>query len=100
MQVFRPIIIIGLTTVAAGALKLLRIQPASEIGEVSDRESVAALIVESSPEGLRKPDYHELLTGAVAFEEGSAPPATQHAGDGRQQLQSATLSGRGLSYQS
>ena len=71
VQIFRPIII-GLTAVATGVLKLLSITPASEIGEVTDRDSVAALIGESSEEGLLKTDQHELLTGALAFEETKA----------------------------
>jgi CBS domain containing-hemolysin-like protein len=71
VQIFRPIII-GLTAVATAVLKLLRVTPASEIGEVTDRDSVAALIGESSEEGLLKTDQHELLTGALAFEETKA----------------------------
>jgi CBS domain containing-hemolysin-like protein len=71
VQIFRPIII-GLTAVATAVLRLLRITPASEIGEVTDRDSVAALIGESSEEGLLKTDQHELLTGALAFEETKA----------------------------
>ena len=71
VRIFRPIII-GLTAVATAVLKLLRITPASEIGEVTDRDSVAALIGESSEEGLLKTDQHELLTGALAFEETKA----------------------------
>jgi CBS domain containing-hemolysin-like protein len=71
VQIFRPIII-GLTAVATAVLKLLRITPTSEIGEVTDRDSVAALIGESSEEGLLKTDQHQLLTGALAFEETKA----------------------------
>jgi CBS domain containing-hemolysin-like protein len=71
VRIFRPIII-GLTAVATAVLKLLRVTPASEIGEVTDRDSVAALIGESSEEGLLKTDQHELLTGALAFEETKA----------------------------
>jgi magnesium and cobalt exporter, CNNM family len=71
VQILRPIII-GLTAVAIAVLKLLRITPASEIGEVTDRDSVAALIGESSEEGLLKTDQQELLTGALAFEETKA----------------------------
>jgi CBS domain containing-hemolysin-like protein len=71
VQVFRPIIL-GLTAVAIAVLKLLRITPANEIGEVTDRDSVASLIGESSEEGLLKTDQHELLTGALAFEETKA----------------------------
>ena len=71
VQIFRPIII-GLTAIATAVLKLLRVTPASEIGEVTDRDSVAALIGESSEEGLLKTNQHELLTGALAFEETKA----------------------------
>jgi CBS domain containing-hemolysin-like protein len=71
VRIFRPIII-GLTAVATGVLKLLGIAPASEIGEVTDRDSVATLIGQSSEEGLLKPNQHELLTGALAFEETKA----------------------------
>jgi CBS domain containing-hemolysin-like protein len=71
VQIFRPIII-GLTAVAIAVLRLLRITPASEIGEVTNRDSVAALIGESSEEGLLKTDQQELLTGALAFEETKA----------------------------
>jgi CBS domain containing-hemolysin-like protein len=71
VRIFRPIII-GLTAVATGVLKLLRIEPVSEIGDVIDRDSVAALIGESSDEGLIHADQHELLSGALAFEETKA----------------------------
>jgi CBS domain containing-hemolysin-like protein len=68
VKIFRPIII-GLTAIAMGVLRLLRMQPASEIGEVTDRDSVAALIGESSEEGLLETNQQELLSGALAFEE-------------------------------
>jgi CBS domain containing-hemolysin-like protein len=71
VRLFRPIII-GLTAVATSVLKLLRIQPASEIGDVTDRDSVAALIGESSEEGLLETNQQELLSGALAFEETKA----------------------------
>jgi CBS domain containing-hemolysin-like protein len=71
VRIFRPVII-GLTGIATAVLKLLRVTPASEIGEVTDRDSVAALIGESSEEGLLKTNQHELLTGALAFEETKA----------------------------
>jgi CBS domain containing-hemolysin-like protein len=68
VRIFRPIII-GLTAVATGVMRLLRIQPVSEIGDATDRDSVAALIGESSEEGLLETDQQELLTGALAFEQ-------------------------------
>jgi magnesium and cobalt exporter, CNNM family len=71
VRIFRPIII-GLTAAATGVLRALRIKPVSEIGDVIDRDSVAALIGESSEEGLLKANQRELLSGALAFEETKA----------------------------
>jgi CBS domain containing-hemolysin-like protein len=71
VRIFRPIIV-SLTAVATAVLKLLRITPVSEIGDVIGRDSVAALIGESSEEGLLQADQHELLSGALAFEETKA----------------------------
>ena len=71
IRIFRPIIL-GLTAVATGVLRLLRITSVSEIGDVTDRDSVAALIGESSEEGLLMADQQELLSGALAFEETTA----------------------------
>jgi CBS domain containing-hemolysin-like protein len=50
-------------------LRLLRIEPVSEIGDAPNRDAVAALIGESREEGLLEPDQHDLLSGALAFEE-------------------------------
>ena len=71
VRIFRPIIV-SLTAVATGVLNLLRIKPASEIGEVTDRDSVAALIGESSEQGLLETKQQELLRGALEFEETKA----------------------------
>ena len=71
VRIFRPIII-ALTAVATGVLRALRIKPVTEIGDVVDRDSVAALIGESSEEGLLPANQHELLSGALAFDETKA----------------------------
>jgi CBS domain containing-hemolysin-like protein len=71
VRIFRPIIL-SLTAVATGVLRVLNIKPVSEIGDVIDRDSVAALIGESSEEGLLQANQHELLSGALAFEETKA----------------------------
>ena len=71
VRIFRPVII-GLTAVATGVLRVLRIKPVTEIGDVIDRDSVAALIGESSEEGLLKANQHDLLSGALAFEDTKA----------------------------
>jgi len=68
VRVFRPVII-SLTAVATGVLRLLHIEPVSEIGDAPNRDAVAALIGESREEGLLEPDQHDLLSGALAFEE-------------------------------
>ena len=71
VRVFRPVII-ALTAVATGVLRLLHIEPVSEVGDAPNRDSVAALIGESREEGLLEPDQHDLLSGALAFEEMNA----------------------------
>jgi CBS domain containing-hemolysin-like protein len=71
VRVFRPIIM-ALTAVATGVLRLLHIKPVSEIGDAPNRDAVAALIAESREEGLLEPDQHDLLSGALAFEEMNA----------------------------
>jgi CBS domain containing-hemolysin-like protein len=71
VQIFRPILT-SLTAVATGVLRLLRTHPVSEIGDATDRDAVAALIGESSEEGLLMSDQQELLSGAMAFEETTA----------------------------
>jgi CBS domain containing-hemolysin-like protein len=71
VAVFRPIII-ALTGVATGVLRLLRITPVTEIGDAANRDAVAALIAESRQEGLLQQSEHELLSGALAFEERTA----------------------------
>ena len=71
VRVFRPIII-GLTAIARGVLRLVHIEPVSEISDATDRDSVAALIGASSEEGLLETNQQELLTGALAFEETKA----------------------------
>jgi CBS domain containing-hemolysin-like protein len=71
VRVCRPIIT-ALTAVATGVLKLLKTAPASEIGDAPNRDAVAALIGESRQHGLLPTSQHELLSGALAFEERTA----------------------------
>ncbi len=68
VRIFRPVIV-ALTAVATGLVRLLRTSPVSEVGDATDRDGVAALIGESSREGLLHPEQHQLLTGALAFED-------------------------------
>jgi CBS domain containing-hemolysin-like protein len=71
VRVFRPVIV-ALTAVATGVLRLLRTEPVSEIGDASNRDAVAALIGESRQEGLLPESQHELLSGALDFEDRTA----------------------------
>ena len=75
VRVCRPIIT-ALTAVAIGVLKLLRTAPASEIGDAPNRDAVAALIGESRQHGLLPASQHELLSGALAFEDRTALSVT------------------------
>src|SRR5215212_7893501 len=75
VRVCRPIIT-GLTAVATGVLKLLKTAPASEIGDAPNRDAVAALIGESRQHGLLPASQHELLSGALAFEDRTALSVT------------------------
>jgi CBS domain containing-hemolysin-like protein len=71
VRVFRPVIV-GLTAAATGVVRLLRTEPVSEIGDASNRDAVAALIGESRQEGLLPESQHELLSGALEFEDRTA----------------------------
>jgi CBS domain containing-hemolysin-like protein len=71
VTVFRPVII-ALTAVATGVLRLLGIVAVSEVGDAPNRDAVAALIGESRQHGLLLARQHELLSGALAFEERTA----------------------------
>jgi CBS domain containing-hemolysin-like protein len=71
VRVFRPLIV-ALTAVATGIVRLLGVQPVSEVGDPQDREGVAALIAESRAEGLLPDERHDLLRGALSFEERTA----------------------------
>ena len=68
VRIFRPVIV-ALTAVATGVLKLLKTEPVSEIGDAANRDAVAALISESREGGLLPEYQHELLSGALEFED-------------------------------
>jgi CBS domain containing-hemolysin-like protein len=67
----RPVIV-ALNWVANGSLRLAGIEPKDEIASVFTRDEVAALVDESHREGLLEPDEHELVSGALAFDERTA----------------------------
>jgi len=65
-------VIIALNAVASLTLRLVGVQPKDEVASVFTRDEVAGLIEESHREGLLAEDEHELLTGALSFEERTA----------------------------
>jgi CBS domain containing-hemolysin-like protein len=71
VRLFRPVIV-TLTAAATGVLKLLKTEPVSEIGDAANRDAVAALISESREGGLLPEDQHDLLFGALQFEDRTA----------------------------
>ncbi len=71
VRVFRPLLVM-LTATATGVLRLMRIAAVTEVGDAPNREAVASLILASREEGLLGGDQHQLLTGALTFDEATA----------------------------
>ena len=71
IRVFRPVIE-GLTAAATGILRLLRVSPVEEGGTVYTPDQIAALVTEARDEGLMDSEDHDLLTGALGFQERTA----------------------------
>lgn len=68
VTVLRPFIV-GLNTIANGVLRLVRIEPKSEITSTFTREEVSGLVEESRRKGLLDADEYNLLAGALGFQE-------------------------------
>jgi CBS domain containing-hemolysin-like protein len=71
-RITNPVIVV-LNAVANAAVRLLRVEPKSELASAYTADEVASIVNESTREGLL-PDGHGLLTGALEFSE-------QQAGD-------------------
>jgi CBS domain containing-hemolysin-like protein len=71
VTVLRPVIV-ALNWIANHTLLALRIEPKDEVASVFTRDEVAGLVDESRREGLLDPDEHELVSGALAFDERTA----------------------------
>ena len=65
-----PLIVV-LNAVANGVLRLLRVEPKSELAAAYTADEVQSIVAESTREGLL-PDDHGLLTGALEFSEQDA----------------------------
>ena len=68
LSLLRPVIV-ALNATAHGILRLLRVEPQSEISSTYTREEVAALVEESHGEGLLAEDEYDRLSGALGFTE-------------------------------
>ncbi|MCM3924681.1 hemolysin family protein [Frankia sp. AiPs1] len=67
----KPVIML-LNAVAGMSLRVVGVEPKDEVASVFTRDEVAGLIEESHREGLLAEDEHELLTGALSFEDRTA----------------------------
>ncbi|WP_261559335.1 hemolysin family protein [Frankia tisae] len=67
----KPVIML-LNAVASMSLRIVGVEPKDEVASVFTRDEVAGLIEQSHREGLLAADEHELLTGALSFEERTA----------------------------
>jgi CBS domain containing-hemolysin-like protein len=67
----RPVIY-GLNWIANHTVRLLGIEPKDEIASVFTRDEVAGLVDEAHREGLLEEDEHDLVSGALAFDERTA----------------------------
>ncbi len=68
VQMVKPVIWL-LNSTANGILRLVRVEPRDEVSSAFTAEEVAAMLAESRREGLLDHEEHELLTGALQFEQ-------------------------------
>jgi CBS domain containing-hemolysin-like protein len=68
VTVLKPLIVV-LNALANGVLRLLRVQPKSEVTSSFTRDEVAALLDQSRAGGMLDKREHDLLTGALSLED-------------------------------
>jgi CBS domain containing-hemolysin-like protein len=66
ITVLKPVVL-GLNGMADGVVRLLRIEPRSEVSSTFTREEVEAMVDESRSEGLLEESEYERLAGALGF---------------------------------
>ncbi|MEV2242518.1 hemolysin family protein [Micromonospora sp. NPDC049891] len=71
VTVLRPLIWL-LNQIANAVLRLLRVTPRDEVASSFNNEEIAGFIAQSRQEGLIDQDEHDLLTGALAFNDQAA----------------------------
>ncbi|HEX6257144.1 MAG TPA: hemolysin family protein [Euzebyales bacterium] len=68
VRLTKPIIWL-LNASANGVLRLMRVEPRDEVSSAFTADEVAAMLAESRREGLLDHEEHELLTGALQYEQ-------------------------------
>ena len=71
VRALKPFVLL-LNMLANLTLRLVGVQPRSEVTSVFTRDEVAGLVAQSRREGLLDQDEHELLSGALVFDERDA----------------------------
>lgn len=80
VTVLKPVVAL-LNEMANVVLRALRVQPQEEVTSVFTADEVAAFVEESRREGLIDDTEHELLRGALTFEEGAIRDVVIPPGD-------------------
>lgn len=75
VRLLRPVIA-ALNHLSDAVLRLIRVEPKSEVTSAYTSEQVQDLVAESHDEGLLDEEEHQLLTGALHFEERTAAAVT------------------------
>lgn len=68
VRLLKPLIWL-LNSLANGVLRLLRVEPRDEVSSAFTAEEVASMLAESQREGLLDAEEHDLLTGALQYEQ-------------------------------
>ena len=75
VRLLRPVIA-ALNHLSDAVLRLIRVEPKSEVTSAYTAEQVQDLVAESHGEGLLDEEEHQLLTGALDFQERTAAAVT------------------------
>ena len=71
VRLLKPLIWL-LNTLANGILRLARVEPTDEVSSAFTAEDLAMMLAESQREGLLDEEEHQLLTGALQYEQVTA----------------------------
>ena len=80
VRVLKPVIW-ALNWVSNHVLKLLKVAPQDEVASAFTRDEVSGFVAESRREGLLDDEEHDLLAGALSFDERSVGSVVMRLGD-------------------